>query len=138
MKKYLLAVDGSEISKQAAKYLAGITKLHKTFDVTIAYVINLKKEYSHEPYKDINDTQQDTKANGSKLLNEYVVMFDKPITKVLLEGDPGAEIVKYANLNEFDHIVMGTRGLGNIKGFVLGSVSQRVVHDAKCPVTLVK
>lgn len=39
---------------------------------------------------------------------------------------------------DIDQIVMGARGLGHIKGMLLGSVSQKVIQLSKCPVTIVK
>jgi nucleotide-binding universal stress UspA family protein len=53
-------------------------------------------------------------------------------------GAPAQEISEYAAKHGCDAIVMGTRGAGTVAGLVLGSVSQRVVHVAQVPVTLVK
>ena len=52
---------------------------------------------------------------------------------------PIAEIInRIARETKADQIVMGTRGFGPLRGFVLGSVAARVVHLASVPVTLVK
>lgn len=47
-------------------------------------------------------------------------------------------IVRIASEEHFDLIVMGTRGLGGAKAWLLGSVSQRVITEAPCPVLVVK
>jgi nucleotide-binding universal stress UspA family protein len=47
-------------------------------------------------------------------------------------------IVAEAEDEDFDLIVMGSRGLGGIKEYILGSVSNQVVHEAKSPVLVVK
>ena len=47
-------------------------------------------------------------------------------------------IVQVADEEQFDLIVMGTRGLGGAKAWLLGSVSQRVITEASCPVLVVK
>jgi nucleotide-binding universal stress UspA family protein len=60
------------------------------------------------------------------------------ISKLLINGRPADEIVKLANQDKFDLIVMGSRGMGRIKEFFLGSVSDRVADEAHCPVLLVK
>ena len=46
-------------------------------------------------------------------------------------------ILKVAENREADLIVMGTRGFGAVKGFLVGSVSRKVIHYAACPVMVV-
>jgi nucleotide-binding universal stress UspA family protein len=58
-------------------------------------------------------------------------------TKVIF-GDPGQAIVKFSMEEEFDVIIIGNRGMGHLKEMVMGSVSSTVIHNAKCPVLLVK
>jgi nucleotide-binding universal stress UspA family protein len=53
-------------------------------------------------------------------------------------GDPAAEIVAFANKQRCTGIVMGNRGQHPLAGLLLGSVATKVVHLAKCPVTIVK
>jgi nucleotide-binding universal stress UspA family protein len=53
-------------------------------------------------------------------------------------GNPAQEIVDYAREGNFSHIVIGSRGLGSLKGIVLGSVSSKVIQLADSPVTVVK
>ena len=59
-------------------------------------------------------------------------------SKQLVNGRPADKIVEIANEGNFDLIVMGSRGAGGIKEFFLGSVSDRVADEARCPVLLVK
>jgi len=56
----------------------------------------------------------------------------------LLDGDPADEILRYANRNGIDLITVGSRGLGGLKGLFLGSVSHKLIKDAKCPCLVVK
>lgn len=53
-------------------------------------------------------------------------------------GDPASEIANHAERGQFDVIVMGSRGLGRVTEVLMGSVSQRVLHESKCPVLIVK
>jgi nucleotide-binding universal stress UspA family protein len=53
-------------------------------------------------------------------------------------GSPSAEIVRYANENNVDLIVMGTHGRGFVGHVVLGSVAEKVVRTAPCPVLTVR
>ena len=57
-------------------------------------------------------------------------------TKVGLKAAP--EIVKYAQKNNYDLIVIGARGMGSAKEMLLGSVSNQVLHTSKVPVLLVR
>jgi nucleotide-binding universal stress UspA family protein len=60
------------------------------------------------------------------------------MSSMILEGRPADKIVEAAKEGGFDLIVMGSRGLGGVKEFFLGSVSDRVADEATCPVTIVK
>ena len=53
-------------------------------------------------------------------------------------GSPAVVILDFATSNNADLIVMGSRGLGIVKGVLLGSVSQYIVEQARCPVLVVK
>ena len=57
-----------------------------------------------------------------------------PVTSVEHSDVPADEIVRYAGLNEIDLIVMGTHGHTGLAHVLLGSVAERVVRDAPCPV----
>jgi nucleotide-binding universal stress UspA family protein len=56
----------------------------------------------------------------------------------VVRGNPTVEIIAFAERNEVDLIVMGSRGLSPIDGVVMGSVSERVLRGAPCPVTIVR
>lgn len=60
------------------------------------------------------------------------------ITRVIDHGDAATLILKQANKAKADLIVMGTRGLNNLSGFLIGSVSNKVIHTSKCPCLTVK
>ena len=56
----------------------------------------------------------------------------------ILEGDAAEQILNLAHSRNADVIVVASRGSGAIAGAVLGSVSRTIVHDAECPVLVVK
>ena len=60
------------------------------------------------------------------------------ITRAVVEGDAATQILKQATKAKADLIVMGTRGMGNLRGALVGSVSNKVIHAAKCATLLVK
>jgi len=57
---------------------------------------------------------------------------------VLTYGDAAEEIVAAAEKVKADLIVIGTRGLSDLEGLVMGSVSHKVIHLAHCPCVTVK
>ena len=60
------------------------------------------------------------------------------VTTELREAPDAEAILEEAETHHCDLIVMGTRGLGRLAGLLLGSVSQKVVQHARCPVLLVR
>lgn len=62
----------------------------------------------------------------------------KDIHKIVEDGDPTSRILETAQKQNVDMIVMGSRGLGNLEGLLLGSVSQKVNHLSKCTCVCVK
>jgi nucleotide-binding universal stress UspA family protein len=57
-----------------------------------------------------------------------------PATKLLADGDPASEIVARAHGERMDLIMMPTHGYGAFRRFLLGSVTAKILHDARCPV----
>jgi nucleotide-binding universal stress UspA family protein len=62
---------------------------------------------------------------------------DLSITTRLLDGDPAREILRAARDGGHDAIVLGSRGRGRVSAALLGSVSNRVMHDAGVPVIVI-
>ncbi len=60
------------------------------------------------------------------------------VKTALLGDDTSHEVHAFAQANDIDLIVCGTRGLGEIKSFFLGSVSHKLLEEAGCPCLVVK
>jgi nucleotide-binding universal stress UspA family protein len=60
------------------------------------------------------------------------------ITETLTSGDPAGQLLRIADENAVDLIVLGARGLGAAHRLLLGSVSEAVLHDAQCAVLIAK
>jgi nucleotide-binding universal stress UspA family protein len=147
--KILVPLDGSEHSDRALdyaldlaeKYLAEIVLLSVAQPLVVTGPMFLNQpmmppESAAIYVKDIETAHEKMLLEALKKAKE-----NKPnltITKKLLNGRPADEIVEFAKIENFDLIVMGSRGIGGIKEFFLGSVSNRVADHAQCPVLLVK
>lgn len=60
------------------------------------------------------------------------------VTRAMLDGAPAAAILERAEATASDLIVVGSRGIGGLTGFFLGSVSHKLIADAACPCVVVK
>lgn len=126
MYKYLLATDGSENSIRAAEYLLKTAGTHKQVEIHILSV----KEVAAWFTESVDDNVRRTA--------ELFKVADVKTSTHIVEGESAQTIVDVANQLGVDQIVLGARGLGRIKGMVLGSVSQKVVQLSTCPVTIIK
>ena len=63
---------------------------------------------------------------------------DVTLRHSIARGEPFVNIVRYARDNEIDLIVMGTHGRGAVKHMLLGSVAEKVLRKAPCPVLTVR
>ena len=77
---------------------------------------------------------------GNKFLESFLVNIDCTgvgVQKIVGTGQPYEEILSAAEDGAFDLIVIGRRGFTKVKRFFVGSVTQRVISDAPCPVFIV-
>lgn len=140
MKKILVAVDGSEASSQAAAVAADLARatgasvtLVNVFDAPGVAAMGLKALDGQELAR--------TRERVSKpaLERAAAAMGDLGNVQVRTEiGDPASEIVALVRSDGFDHVVMGSRGRSPLAELALGSVSDRVLRAAPCPVTVVR
>jgi len=79
---------------------------------------------------------------GALILDEAEVMAKRKkvtqVARVVDHGDAAVQILKQSRKAKADLIVMGTRGLSSFRGLLIGSVSNKVIHDSKCAVLTVK
>jgi nucleotide-binding universal stress UspA family protein len=67
--------------------------------------------------------------DGEKVLQESGI--EHPVEKLTADGDPAREIIRIAHEGNYNTIIMARRGLSEIMGILLGSVTNKVVHSAK-------
>jgi nucleotide-binding universal stress UspA family protein len=137
-KKIALATDGSEHSKRAAENAIHIAKCSSGSKIEVIYVVDHDKVksdvLSNWNSADIGDTRKSRMREVEKMAKESGVSYEIKI----LHGEPGPVIVDYINKNNFEIVIIGSRGLNTLQEFVLGSVSHKVAKRANCPVLIVK
>jgi nucleotide-binding universal stress UspA family protein len=84
----------------------------------------------------IHDAEQTDLAEALRVAADGVPD-DLSVTTQLLDGDPAREILHAAREGDHDVIVLGSRGRGRVSAALLGSVSNRVMHDAEIPVIVI-
>ena len=134
----MLAADGSENAVRAAKEAIKLAKLSDSSKVEVVLVVNFDKmrtEMLHAASTEGLLLERRRKLlNVEQLLQAQQVNYDVTI----LKGEPGPELVKYANEQNIDIIILGSRGLNSFQEMVLGSVSHKVMKRVNCPALIVK
>ncbi len=143
LKNILVATDFSEAADAAVTYgraLAGAfgATLHVLHVVEDVYL----SAYGSEFYVPVDPSvQAEINESARKQLEALVVDNDQsgPATRTALRisNAPSATIVDFAKEEHIDLIVMGTRGRRGVAHLLLGSVAERVVRTAPCPVLTV-
>jgi len=152
----LLATDGSEPSLEAARVvrdllnpaaLARVTVLAVVPPLEIAPfygasvgfgmyeggVLSLSQETQDEVTAAAERTAQDALRRTVAELHTTL-----PVETAVRRGSPADEIVRCATESGVGLIVMGSRGWGEMHAVLLGSVSERVLHTATCPVLIAR
>ena len=140
--KILMAYDGSKASNKALERAIELARVTEgaTLDVVHAYdfpryfigdgLAPIPASVNQDIYEIAEQTIGELKERlANEGVNSRVQMIQGPAAEVILE---------YAKQNDTDLIAIGSRGLGGIREFVLGSVSHNVVQHAKIPVLVVK
>jgi len=115
---------------------AAVTIFHVVQDALIFSDERIVKRTGIDRDAVINQAKAGAKAMLNKLkegLSEHEVKIDTAVAV----GSPAREICKKAQIEGYDLIIMGSRGLGKIPGLLMGSVSNRVCRNAFCPVIVI-
>jgi nucleotide-binding universal stress UspA family protein len=135
VKRVLVPTDFSETSDAALKYGIGLTK---AFDARL-YLLHITGESGVNFEADFPMVQFEH-AVGERL--ERFVSQDEATALrpeyALRTGSPSDEIVRYAGDRDIDLIVMGTHGRSGVPHMLMGSVAEKVVRAASCPVLTVR
>jgi nucleotide-binding universal stress UspA family protein len=149
-KKFLVAVDGSEHGWRALDLASDLADTFHA-DLIILHVV------PHEPMPEgleqfardegISIEEERGRYHDSRLLGDKITSHAEAlarknglarVTTRVAEGNPADQIVGMAKSEGADMVFLGSRGLGDIKGLLMGSVSHKVMHLAPCTCVAVK
>jgi nucleotide-binding universal stress UspA family protein len=150
----LLATDGSEPSLEAARLVrdllnpAVLTRITVVavvppldivpfYGANVAYGMYGGGALSQETYDAASAFAEQTAKDALQRTMEELGT-STPVESTVRHGSPADEIVRYAAEIEAGLIVMGSRGWGEMHAVLLGSVSERVLHSARCPVMIAR
>ncbi len=152
LENILIATDGSKASEQAAEYGIEIAK-HLKGKVLALYVADTSKfTYGGSPTGPFFDLSPQAITDAfislrsfalqegemaTQMIQELARNSGVPCEKKIVEGYPASEILRAAEENEMDIIVMGSIGKTGLGDFLLGGVSGKVVMNSKVPVLVV-
>ena len=141
LKTILVPTDFSECSNAAVRYGCALAE---AFGATL-HLLNVVQDPYTMPWATegfgapLGDLLADWEAQARQRLVESVPTAGAAKTVVKTQvGSPHREIVRYAAQHEIDLIVLGTHGRGPLGHMLLGSVAERVVRTAPCPVLTVR
>ena len=147
----LVPVDSSKGAMQAATYAAGLAEaLNVPMRLLFAFpkdpveAFGIPSEaprskeleyYAPEAFARLRDVSAEKIfASAREAIGDVSV----EIQEEIIAGPAGEAIVEHAEGTPGAMIVIGSRGMGSLREMLLGSVSQRVLHHAACPVTVVR
>ncbi|RLB48516.1 MAG: hypothetical protein DRJ42_23055 [Deltaproteobacteria bacterium] len=143
MKHIVVPVDGSEQAARAALFAARLASPHRAqitllfvYDAPSAVNMGLAGLAGHEGLAEASRASADA-AFGAALAVMADAVESEP-TQSLVVGNPAVEIIGFIQRSDVDLVVMGSRGMSSMEGLVMGSVSERVLRGAPCPVTVVR
>ena len=132
------AVDGSKFSE---KVIAKAIEYAKLLEAEVVFIYCHRKfpKILGQPHRDhiitaINDESAEIVKPYLEMLQEAEI----PYIERLLEVPAGAAIAGAADSEKCELIIMGSRGLSNLQGLIVGSTTNRVLHLAHCPVLVIK
>ena len=149
--RILVATDASAASNRALKMAAQFAVLHNAEllvihvirDMQIPFEIKEIPELESDALESFNDARETIMRKiAESVLRAAKEKAEKAgadkIDTAIGTGDPAISILGFARRRKIDMIVIGTRGLGKLKGTILGSVSRKVANNAETSCLIVR
>ncbi|GEL08902.1 universal stress protein [Salisediminibacterium halotolerans] len=139
-KKILLSVDGSDHSLRAAEKAIELASLSGAGSIDLLHVVAGNTSKSDVLHHGDSDSASRKRMEKLAPIEGLIENAGLSVNTEVLHGQNGiAEaVVQHANDNEYDILILGSRGLSTVQTMVLGSVSHKVMKHVKAPVLMVK
>jgi nucleotide-binding universal stress UspA family protein len=138
--KILVAVDGSDHSIHAAEW-AGKLAGALDAELTLFHIFEATPEetmaLAHMSQDEIAEKMQNHARSSFDSAMEKIAS-DVNVNTAVTLGHPADEILDKIKYDQYDHVVMGSRGLSVLEEVFMGSVSEKVIRRAPCPVTIMR
>ena len=135
--RLLVPIDGSDHALRALAHVIKRVASHPQLQI---YVLNVQLPLPRSLFVSRSMIADYHEAKSNEGLARALRMLQRNALKaeiMVCVGEPGETIAKMARQKHCGEIVLGSRGLGNLKSLVLGSVTTKVIHAARVPVTVV-
>lgn len=145
-KKILVAIDGSPLSDKAAEEAVRMAAGNPSQFKSTIYAMLVLPNAPRSTFTDFVPAPPITESKEWEERRQrifYVIEKNStelgiPLTTKVVYGDPADELIAFADKEEIDVIIIGSTGKGFLKRNLLGSVSHKVVKNAKCSVYVVR
>ncbi len=140
IKKILIATDGSEYTKKAVKKGLSLAKMLDA-EVIALYVVDISPILPMSLDENTFPMVEFLRSEGDDVLKELEKQAESMgvrLRTVKKEGIPVDEILETAREEDVDLIVIGTLGRSALEKLLLGSVAEKVIRHAMCPVLVVR
>jgi nucleotide-binding universal stress UspA family protein len=141
--KLLVPTDFSEDSEQAARYAVELAKRFQA-EIHCIHVVDIPADlmstsdyYMTGPSEQFVDQLREESKKNLEAFTEKNLE-GAQVQTAFLEGSPFVEIIRYARDQQIDLVVIATHGRTGLKHVLFGSVAEKVVRKAPCPVLVVK
>ena len=143
LKRILLPTDFSDCSAQASAYACSLAEKFGA-ELHVIHVLQDMVAMLPEPglaFPPPGDYLQELEASSTQALAKLpdpATGTPASVVRATLQGPPFLEIIRYAKDQDIDLIVIGTHGRTGLAHVLLGSVAERIVRKAPCPVLTVR
>lgn len=141
--KILLGADGSDFARIAEELIVRVPSWQSAEVVCASVAPSLALLFTPDPFLGAATAEVagDTYDSAKRLAKDYADAAASRLgarglkaTTANLEGEPGHELLEFAERNEIDLVAVGSRGMSPVESLLLGSVARKMVAHARCHV----